>query len=57
MAPDYGSGASVLGLGLVFVLGVGLILSGLIFIALWRRRDPEFFLGDTLKTDTPVLLD
>lgn len=57
MAPDYGSGASVLGLGLVFVLGVGLILSGLIVIALWRRRDAEFFVGDTLKTDTPVLLD
>ncbi len=56
-SPDYGSGASVGGVGLVFVLGVGLILSGLLIIAWWRAKDPEFFIGDTLKTDTPELLD
>lgn len=56
-SPDYGSGASVGGVGLVFVLGVGLILSGLLLIAWWRAQDPEFFIGDTLKTDTPELID
>jgi amino acid transporter len=56
-SPDYGSGASVGGVGLVFVLGVGLILSGLLIIAWWRSKDPEFFIGDTLQTDTPELLD
>lgn len=55
-SPDYGSGAAVGGVGLVFVLGVGLILSGLIFIAILRAKNPAFFKGETLKTDTPALI-
>jgi amino acid transporter len=55
-SPDYGSGAEIGGVGLVFILGVGLILSGLIVIALWRAKDPAFFRGQTLQTDTPALI-
>jgi amino acid transporter len=55
-SPDYGSGGSVFGIGLVFVMGVGLILSGLIFIAIQRAVDPAFFKGETLQKDTPSLI-
>ncbi len=55
-SPDYGSGASIGGVGLVFVLGVGLILSGVIVILLVRANDSSFFKGQTLKTDTPALV-
>ncbi len=55
-SPDYGSGASIGGVGLVFIMGVGLIASGLILIAIWRSKDPSFFRGETLKTDTPALV-
>jgi len=55
-SPEFGSGASVGGVGLVFILGVGLILFGLVILALWRSKAPAFFRGDTLKTDTPTLI-
>ncbi len=55
-SPDYGSGASIGGVGLVFIIGVGLILFGLVLIALCRRSDPAFFRGETLRTDTPALV-
>lgn len=47
-SPDYGSGASVFGIGLVLVLGLGLILIGLIFMVLQRRSAPAFFRGETV---------
>lgn len=55
-SPDYGSGGSIAGVGLVFIMGVGLILSGLVLVAVWRTKDPAFFRGETLKTDTPSLV-
>jgi hypothetical protein len=55
-SPDYGSGASIGGVGLVFIIGVGLIAFGLILIALMRAKDPAFFKGETLRTDTPALI-
>lgn len=55
-SPDYGSGGSLFGVGLVFVIGVGLILSGLVFMAIQRRKEPAFFRGETLQKDTPVLV-
>ncbi|HET9649744.1 MAG TPA: APC family permease [Microlunatus sp.] len=47
--PEYGSGASVFGVGLVLVLGLGLILIGLIFMFAMRARQPAFFKGQTLR--------
>jgi amino acid transporter len=55
-SPDYGSGGSLFGVGLVFVMGVGLILAGLVFMLLQRAADPAFFRGETLQKDTPSLV-
>jgi amino acid transporter len=55
-SPDYGSGAEIGGVGLVFILGIGLILSGLVLMAIQRAKDPAFFRGETLKKDTPALI-
>jgi amino acid transporter len=54
--PSYGSGASIAGVGLVLILGVGLILIGLVFMLILRARQPAFFRGETLRKDTPVLV-
>ena len=53
-SPDYGSGASIGGVGLVLILGLGLILSGVVFMLVLRARQPAFFRGETLRVDTPV---
>lgn len=52
MHPDYGSGSSVFGVGLVFLLGVGIIALGvvLMFVISWKR--PGFFHGETLPRET-----
>lgn len=55
-SPDYGSGASIGGVGLVLILGLGLILIGLVFMLIMRARQPAFFRGETLRKDTPVLV-
>jgi amino acid transporter len=55
-SPDYGSGASVFGIGLVLVLGLGLILLGLVLMLVWRSMQPAFFRGETLRKDTPVVV-
>jgi amino acid transporter len=55
-SPDYGSGASVFGVGLVLVLGVGLILLGVVLMLGWRSVQPAFFRGETLHKDTPVVI-
>ena len=48
-SPDYGSGASVFGIGLVLVLGLGLILIGIAFMLWQRAKEPAFFRGETLR--------
>ncbi|GAA2176675.1 APC family permease [Agrococcus versicolor] len=48
MDPDYGSGSSIGGLGLVFVLGVVVLVLGAIIMIVQRVREPGFFLGRTL---------
>jgi amino acid transporter len=55
-SPEFGSGGSIGGVGLVFIMGVGLILFGFVLIAIQRVRHPAFFRGETLKTDTPSLI-
>ena len=55
-SPDYGSGASIGGVGLVLILGLGLILLGVVFMLIMRARQPAFFRGETLRKDTPVLV-
>ena len=55
-SPDYGSGASIFGIGLVLILGVGLILLGLVLMLVWRSVSPAFFRGETLHKDTPIIV-
>ena len=55
-SPEYGSGASIFGVGLVLILGMGLIVAGLVLMLIWRAAQPAFFRGETLRHDTPVLI-
>jgi amino acid transporter len=55
-SPDYGSGAEIGGVGLVFILAVGILALGVVFLVIWRFMDPPFFRGETLKHDTPSLV-
>ncbi|MEW2252630.1 APC family permease [Streptomyces sp. NPDC058733] len=54
--PAYGSGSSVLGVGSVFVIGVGLLLLGVVVMLVMRRRSPAFFRGEVLTAGTPALV-
>lgn len=54
MDPGYGSGSSVFGVGLVFVLGVTVILLGVVVMIFQAIRRPAFFRGDTLAKDAPA---
>ena len=61
MKPDYGSGSALFateynaegiaqdGLGLVFVLGIGVLLLGVILMIVMRFYDPTFFRGETIE--------
>ncbi|RBP64719.1 amino acid/polyamine/organocation transporter (APC superfamily) [Brevibacterium sanguinis] len=49
MDPAYGSGSSVFGIGLVFVLGIGVLLLGVVLMIVQSIRHPAFFRGQTLK--------
>ncbi|MCU0279413.1 MAG: APC family permease [Candidatus Nanopelagicales bacterium] len=53
--PEYGY-TTLLGVGGVFVMGVGSLLIGFIFMFLWQLKAPPFFRGETLHKDTPVLV-
>ena len=49
MDPDYGSGSSLGGVGLVFILGTGVIALGAVLMLLMYLRNPGYFRGDTLR--------
>ena len=36
---------------------VGLIVLGLVLMLTWRAKSPDFFRGETLHKDTPVVVD
>ncbi|MEV8267130.1 APC family permease [Microbacterium sp. NPDC076911] len=56
MDPDYGSGSNIAGVGLVFVLGMGVILLGVI-VMIWQAiKRPAFFRGETLSLESPPSL-
>jgi amino acid transporter len=48
MDPGYGSGSQVGGVGLVFLLGVGVLALGVVVMVVQRVRRPAFFRGVTL---------
>ena len=49
MDPAYGSGSSVGGVGLVFILGMGVILLGVVLMLVMYKVRPEFFKGKVLR--------
>lgn len=52
---DYGY-TTLLGIGGVFVMGVGSLLVGVVLMFVWQMIAPPFFRGETLHHDTPVLV-
>ncbi|WP_251041454.1 APC family permease [Arthrobacter sp. ISL-30] len=56
LAPEFGSGSEVFGIGLVFVLGVGILAMGAVFMVVMSRLRPGFFQGETIRKDTPALV-
>ena len=48
MDPDYGSGSSLFGIGMVFIIGVLGMLVAIPMIAVLHARQPAFFQGRTL---------
>jgi hypothetical protein len=56
MDPDYGSGSNVAGVGLVFILGVTIILAGVVIMVWQAIKRPAFFRGQTLGMDAPESL-
>ncbi|RAX15327.1 APC family permease [Pseudarthrobacter sp. AG30] len=56
LAPEFGSGSEVFGVGLVFILGVGILALGAVVMLVMSRTHPGFFRGETLKKDTPALV-
>jgi amino acid transporter len=54
--PEYGSGGAILGLGTVFVLGVGVLALGVVVMFVWQLKAPAFFRGEVLRRDTPALV-
>ncbi|WP_156206535.1 APC family permease [Streptomyces lycii] len=49
MDPSYGSGSQIGGVGLVFILGVSVLLLGVVVMIVQRLRRPEYFRGETLS--------
>ncbi|THJ66519.1 APC family permease [Arthrobacter echini] len=48
MDPAYGSGSELFGVGMVFILGIGVILLGAVLMLIWARINPAFFRQDVL---------
>ncbi|OBB24196.1 amino acid transporter [Mycolicibacterium peregrinum] len=57
MDPENASGAAIGGIGLVFFIGFGVLILGAVLMMVWRSRSPAFFRGETLRYDTPSLVD
>lgn len=52
MDPDYGSGSNIFGIGLVFILGMVVLLTGVV-IMIWQAiKRPAFFRGEVLTRAT-----
>ncbi|AMB59647.1 APC family permease [Microterricola viridarii] len=49
MDPNYGSGSNVAGVGLVFILGMVVLIGGAVVMLIESRRRPAFFRGETLS--------
>lgn len=55
-APEFGSGSEIFGVGLVFIIGIGILALGTVVMLLAARFHPGFFRGETIRQDTPALV-
>ncbi|WP_115789237.1 APC family permease [Arthrobacter silvisoli] len=55
-APEFGSGSEIGGVGLVFILGIGILALGVVVMLVMARLHPGFFKGETIRKDTPALV-
>jgi amino acid transporter len=57
-APDWGAGGTHIGsVGGVFLLGIGSLLAGFVFMFVWQMIEPAYFRGETLpKRDSSDLV-
>lgn len=53
MDPAYGSGSQIFGVGIVFILGMLIIVVGIVTMIWQSVRRPAFFRGQTLAMDAP----
>ena len=51
MAQPDNSGASLAGVGVVFIIGVASLLFGVLLMILWNLKSPAFFRGETLRRE------
>ena len=51
MAQPDSEGASLAGVGIVFIIGVASLLFGVLLMILWNLKSPAFFRGETLKPE------
>lgn len=49
--PENDAGASLAGVGIVFIIGVASLMFGVLLMALWNMKAPAFFRGETLKRE------
>lgn len=54
--PAFGSGSELFGVGLVFVIGIGILVAGAVIMLIFRARNPEFFDGRTLTEESSALV-
>jgi hypothetical protein len=54
--PAFGSGSEVLGVGLVFVIGIGILIAGVVIMLIIRAGRPGFFQSQTLTEDSSALV-
>ncbi|MDO4685888.1 MAG: APC family permease [Corynebacterium sp.] len=54
MDPNYGSGSSLFGIGLVFILGVLVLCSGVLVLVVTWIRNPDFFHSKGLRRGLPT---
>ena len=52
--PDFGSGADIGGIGLVFIMGIGLLVLGVVTMIVMAFIYRPFFRGEVLKQGTPL---
>ena len=55
MGSGVGSGSEVLGVGSVFVIGVGLLLLGLVLMLIMRAAARRSSAASTLRQESPAL--